>query len=68
MTIGEYEACLIRAGYVDIKIEDIGNDVFPQFLDFLKSKGGLWYLTSMIFRQWYTAGGQFVVVGASKPK
>ncbi|KIJ45179.1 hypothetical protein M422DRAFT_779090 [Sphaerobolus stellatus SS14] len=67
ITPEEYEAQLRKAGYADIHIENVSENVFPQFQAFLVARGGLWRVMAAVIGWWETAGGRFVIVGASKP-
>ncbi|KAF9044767.1 S-adenosyl-L-methionine-dependent methyltransferase [Hymenopellis radicata] len=44
VSLEEYEIRMREMGYVDVKTEDVSNEVFPGFLRFLKSRGLGWYL------------------------
>jgi len=68
VTSDVYEAQLKKIGYVDIHIEDVSQNVFPGFRNFLASRGGAWGLVGAVIGWWASAGGRFVIVSASKPE
>jgi len=67
VTAEEYLRELESMGYVDVKLEDITDDVFPGFITFLRSRGWKWTLFSYTIRLLATAGARFVIVSAKKP-
>ncbi|KAF8525082.1 S-adenosyl-L-methionine-dependent methyltransferase [Hysterangium stoloniferum] len=62
-----YEEQLRKIGYTHIHIEDVSQNVFPEFKSFLKSRGGLWKVFASLIGWWAAAGGCFVIVNASRP-
>jgi hypothetical protein len=63
-----YQEQLRKIGYTHIHIEDVSENVFPKFVNFLKSRGGLWKVMGSMIGWWAAAGGRFVIVNASKPR
>jgi cyclopropane fatty-acyl-phospholipid synthase-like methyltransferase len=63
----QYRDQLEELGYQDIVIEDVSNDVFGPFADFLGKRGIGWWLFSKILRAWWKTGVAFVMVSATKP-
>ncbi|KAF8973981.1 hypothetical protein BDZ97DRAFT_1777804 [Flammula alnicola] len=51
----------------NLNLEDITADVFPEFVAFLKSRKGGWWVLGWII-DWYTAAGaKFVIISGKKP-
>jgi len=62
----EYLRMLIAIGYEDVQLEDITEDVFPGFIEFLKSRGMIWSIFAVIVRVIAARGARFVIVSARK--
>ncbi|KAF9569629.1 hypothetical protein CPC08DRAFT_2626 [Agrocybe pediades] len=64
----EYVAQMQEIGYKEVIMEDISSDVFPGFIQFLKSKGGGWWFFAWFIRWYYSeyVGARFVVVSGRK--
>ncbi|KAI0094671.1 hypothetical protein BDY19DRAFT_913950 [Irpex rosettiformis] len=67
MTTEEYVAMLRGIGYVDVKLENITQDVFPGFVTFLKGRGLAFGILASHFERLVSRGMLFVIVSASKP-
>lgn len=65
----QYLLDLHEMGFVDVKMEDVSDDVFPEFIRFLKGRGGWgWWIFGKIM-DWYTSlGARYVIVSGAKPK
>ncbi|KAK0465118.1 uncharacterized protein EV420DRAFT_1262625 [Desarmillaria tabescens] len=61
VSLAEYEADMRDMGYVDVKLEDISEDVFPGFVRFLKSRGWGWWIFGKVMSA-FSGRCQFVVV------
>lgn len=61
-----YISDLEEIGYVDVRLEDITDSVFPGFIRFMRSRGwGFWIFGT--FLGWYAdAGARFVIVHGLK--
>ncbi|KAH7104676.1 S-adenosyl-L-methionine-dependent methyltransferase [Auriculariales sp. MPI-PUGE-AT-0066] len=66
-TSTRYIATLHNIGYDDVEVEDISTYVFPKFTRFLRSRGGAFAAFSLSPTVWWSLGGRFVIVRASKP-
>lgn len=62
----QYVADMLSMGYVDVKMEDISEDVFPGFVRLLKGKGWTWWVFGNVISLLASCGARFVVVSASK--
>lgn len=61
-----YISDMEEIGYVDVRLEDITENVFPGFIRFLKGRGWGWWAFGTVI-QWYAnAGAQFVIVRGIK--
>ncbi|KAF7306979.1 Snare domain containing protein [Mycena indigotica] len=49
------------AGFVDVELEDISQDVFPGFIRFLQSRGFGWSIFASVLSLYYSTGARFVV-------
>ena len=58
---------MTEIGYVDITLEDIGEDVFPGFVQFLKSRQWGWWFFGWVLEEYCRAGARFVIVSGKKP-
>jgi SAM-dependent methyltransferase len=67
ISVKEYRQGMEAAGYIDVTIENITNDVFPAFISFLKGQGMKWWLFAFIFQIYTSSGAQYVVVSGRKP-
>ncbi|KDQ19908.1 hypothetical protein BOTBODRAFT_27326 [Botryobasidium botryosum FD-172 SS1] len=63
----QYAAQMHKMGYVNVTVEDISDDVFPGFQEFLVSKRGLWRIFARVIGLWVKGGGKFVLVSGQKP-
>ncbi|KAF8640351.1 hypothetical protein AX17_000022 [Amanita inopinata Kibby_2008] len=63
VSMEEYVELMKNIGFVNVEIEDITRDVFPNFLAFLKGMGTGWWMFSSIYG-WYLSGmgAKFVIV------
>jgi hypothetical protein len=62
----KYAQDLQEIGFVDVTMEDISEEVFPGFVEFLRSRGFGWWIFSIIIG-WYTGlGVRFVVVAGTR--
>lgn len=61
VSLDEYEADMRNMGYVDVKIEDISEEVFPGFIRFLKSRGWGWWIFGRVMSE-FAGRARFVVV------
>ncbi|KAJ4486218.1 hypothetical protein J3R30DRAFT_3445309 [Lentinula aciculospora] len=68
ISIDEYVDCLEAIGYDDVKVEDVSEDVFPGFVNFLKPRGFGWWIFGSVLYSYYTAGARFVIVSGSRCK
>ncbi|KAI0793445.1 hypothetical protein C8Q75DRAFT_562618 [Abortiporus biennis] len=63
-----YFQTMKNLGYTDIVLEDITDDVFPGFEQFLRSRGILWRLFAGIIHLLAHSGACFVIVKGKKPQ
>ncbi|KAF7795464.1 hypothetical protein EIP86_006625 [Pleurotus ostreatoroseus] len=56
-----------KIGYTDVHLEDISDDVFPGFIQFLWSRGIGWKMFAMLIQTLSRSGLRFVVVSGRKP-
>ncbi|KAJ4489315.1 S-adenosyl-L-methionine-dependent methyltransferase [Lentinula edodes] len=68
ITISEYANCLERIGYVDVKVEDISEEVFPGFVGFLKPRGLVWWIFGSVLYSYHAAGARFVIASGYRSK
>lgn len=68
ITPDHYVRMLEEIGFEDVKLEDISDDVFPGFSQFLESRGHLWRVFATIIRYIAARGARFVIISAQKPK
>ncbi|KAJ3909809.1 S-adenosyl-L-methionine-dependent methyltransferase [Lentinula edodes] len=68
ITISEYANCLERIGYVDVKVEDISEEVFPGFVGFLKPRGLVWWIFGSVLYSYHGAGARFVIASGYRSK
>ncbi|KAK0245786.1 S-adenosyl-L-methionine-dependent methyltransferase [Armillaria nabsnona] len=61
VSLDEYEADMRNMGYVDVKVEDISEEVFPGFIRFLKSRGWGWWIFGKVMSE-FAGRARFVVV------
>jgi len=64
----EYVRDMEQMGYVDVRLEDISEDLFPGFERFLKGRGGGWWVFGHFVRWWAWMGARFVIVSGAKAK
>lgn len=67
VSIETYRCQMEDLGYVGIQVEDITEDVFPGFAEFMSSRGFLWGLFSRCIRLLHTVGGRFVIISGRRP-
>ncbi len=61
VSLDEYEADMRKMGYVDVKVEDVSEEVFPEFIRFLKSRGWGWWIFGKVMSE-FAGRARFVVV------
>ncbi|KAG7450462.1 uncharacterized protein BT62DRAFT_513521 [Guyanagaster necrorhizus] len=61
VSLEEYEADMRNMGYVDVKLEDISDEVFPGFVRFLKRRGWGWRIFGRVVTE-IAGRARFVVV------
>lgn len=66
VSIETYRCQMADIGYVGIQVEDITDDVFPGFADFMSSRGFLWGLFARCIRRLHTGGARFVIISGRK--
>ncbi|RDB28506.1 Erythromycin 3''-O-methyltransferase [Hypsizygus marmoreus] len=49
-------------GYTDVQLEDVTDDVFPGFINFLKSRGLGWKVFGLVIEWYAKTGARFVIV------
>jgi hypothetical protein len=64
--IDRYKKRMEEIGYVDVEVEDITQDVFPNFFAFLRTQGLGWVLLVALMEKIASSGARYVVVGASR--
>jgi len=64
----EYVQVMTDIGYVDVELEDLSEEVFPDFVRFLKGRGLGWKLFGMILERYYKDGARFVLIAGSKSR
>ncbi|KAF8078561.1 S-adenosyl-L-methionine-dependent methyltransferase [Lyophyllum atratum] len=57
-----YIAQMEEMGYVDVQLEDITEDVFPGFVQFLKGRGIGWRVFGSVIEWYASTGARFVIV------
>jgi hypothetical protein len=62
----EYVRDMEEMGYVDVRVEDISDDLFPGFGRFLKGRGGGWWVFGNLIGCLVWMGAQFIIVSAAK--
>jgi SAM-dependent methyltransferase len=62
----DFEQTLQRIGFVDVEIRDITDDVFPGFVRFLRSQGGMWLAFAAVVAALHRAGARYLVVSGAK--
>jgi hypothetical protein len=65
--LDEYIQMMEDIGFVNVKLTDISDDVFPGFLAFLKSRGRAWPLFVAAMELLVRMGLKFVIVSAGTP-
>ncbi|KAA1468254.1 S-adenosyl-L-methionine-dependent methyltransferase [Dentipellis sp. KUC8613] len=68
VTIERYIQDMRHIGFVDVKMEDITNQVFPGFQDFLRGQGLMWRFFAGMIGWLHKSKGRFVIVVGTKPK
>ena len=54
-------------GFEDVRCEDITEEVFPEFIKFLKRQGMLWWIFASVLQVYTSCGARFVVVSGQRP-
>lgn len=67
ITVDRYVAQMDQLGYIDVKMEDITEDVFPGFVQFLQTKGLRWRAASWGVKLLQYTGARFIIVSGQRP-
>ncbi|KAL0580388.1 hypothetical protein V5O48_001633 [Marasmius crinis-equi] len=69
ISMEEYIETMQRIGYTDVKLEDISQDVFPGFTEFLRVRGMGWSFFAQVLNFYVRRGGaRFVVAVGKRPE
>ncbi|KZS95934.1 hypothetical protein SISNIDRAFT_330150 [Sistotremastrum niveocremeum HHB9708] len=67
LTKDEYVKMVKDVGFAECQVEDITQDVFPGFRQFLRSRGGMWKIMEQYgIGAWVRSDGRFILVSAKK--
>ena len=61
-----YVQALAEIGFVDVTMEDVSEEVFPKFIQFLKSRGLGWWIFGNVVKWYAGLGARFVVVTGTR--
>jgi hypothetical protein len=62
VSVDQYRATMADAGFEEVEVEDVTDDVFPGFVGFLEKRGIGWAIFSSVLKMWVGAGARFVIV------
>jgi SAM-dependent methyltransferase len=64
----DYLEQMLQTGFDQVDLEDITEQVFPGFLNFLSGRGIIWSLFALMFRTYIAYSGlRFVIVSGRRP-